>query len=377
MKTDERKIELGFTLDKSRWGSLCDQIADGIRTAIRTGAYRAGERLPGRREIAAHFDVSVRVVTRAFKLLADEGIVVSRPGAGCTVLAPKGAMTQGLVLLVVPGGDYLYYANIRVGRVFQRLSREGYLALRVGVPSIRGYVYDTRSLDVLLTQTVRLVVMMDPNATLIRHLDKLGVNYVVVGGKANGQAKGCLGRIRHESSQAFADMAAAAQSCGVRNAAVFGVPRGIGRTLCEAFRVRGVGVADYSFLSAGDLDGHLDKVRVDARNAVRKLLAKNGKTLPDMIFFDDEYRAEGGLIALHEAGLSVPEDVSVVSVSNVGNAPVLSCSLATVEYDPFADGDRIAEVLMEYLATEKFPENVVLAARFVSGKSLCRHDPAK
>ena len=376
MKKDERKLELGFTLDKSRWGSLCNQIADGIRTAIRTGAYRAGERLPGRREIAAHFDVSVRVVTRAFKLLADEGIVVSRPGAGCTVLAPKGAMTKGLVLLVVPGGDF-YYANIRVGRVFQHLSREGYLALRVGVPSIRNHVYDTRSLDVLLSQTVRLVVMMDSNETIIRHLDKLGVNYVVVGGKEDDQDKGCLGRIRHESSQAYANMAAAAQSCGVRNVAVFGVHKGIGRTLCEAFRVRGIGVADYSFLSAGDLDGHLDKVRVDARNAVRKWLAKNGKTLPDLIFFDDEYRAEGGLIALHEAGLSVPEDVSVVSVTNVGNAPVLSCSLAAIEYDPFADGDRIAEALMEYLSTEKFPDNVVLAARFVSGKSLSRHDSAK
>ncbi len=178
--TAEHGHRLGFALDKSRWGSLCDQIADGFRTAIRTGVYRAGDRLPGRREIAAHFDVSVRVVTRAFKLLADEGVVVSRPGAGCTVLAPKGAMTKGLVLLVVPGGDYLYYANIRVGRVFQRLSREGYLALRVGVPSIRGHIYDTRSLDVLLSQTVRLVVMMDPNETIIRHLDKLGVKYGVV-----------------------------------------------------------------------------------------------------------------------------------------------------------------------------------------------------
>ncbi len=375
--TAEHGHRLGFALDKSRWGSLCDQIADGFRTAIRTGVYRAGDRLPGRREIAAHFDVSVRVVTRAFKLLADEGVVVSRPGAGCTVLAPKGAMTKGLVLLVVPGGDYLYYANIRVGRVFQRLSREGYLVLRVGVPSIRGYVYDTRSLDVLLSQTVRLVVMMDPNETIIRHLDKLGVKYVVVGGSAKDQAKGCLGRILHENSQAFADMAAAAQSCGVRNAAVFGIPKAFGSTVEESFRARGIGVSDYSFRSAGDLDGHLDEVRVDARNAMRKWLAKNGKSLPDMVFFGDEYRAEGGLLALHEAGLSVPDDVSVVSVSNIGNAPVLSCSLASIEYDPFADGDRIAEVLMAFLSTEKFPENVVLASRFVSGKSLSRHDSVK
>lgn len=363
-------IKIGFALDKSRWGSLCDQIADGFRTAMKTGVFRAGERLPGRRELADHFGVSVRVVTRAFKLLADEGLVVSRPGAGCTVLAPKRSLTKGLVLLVMPGGDYLYYENIRVGRVFQRLSREGYLALRVGVPCLRGHVYDTRSLDVLLSQTVRLVVMMDPNETIISHLDKLGVRYVVAGGRPRYPMAGCLGCIGHEGSRAFADMAAAALSRGVGSVALFGVPDHSCDAVREAFRDSDVRIVDWTFLSAGDLNGRLDKVRVAARNALRRRLAQSGGAFPDMVFFGDEYRTEGGMVALYEAGLSVPQDVRVVSISNVGNEPVLGCSLAKIEFDPFADGDRIAEALMGFLSSGLFPEDAVLQARFVNGKSL-------
>ena len=59
-----------FTIDKKRWGTLCDQIADGFRNAIATGVYHPGDRLPGMRELAVHFDVSIRVVVRAFAKLA-------------------------------------------------------------------------------------------------------------------------------------------------------------------------------------------------------------------------------------------------------------------------------------------------------------------
>jgi len=48
----------------------------------------------------------------------------------------------------------------------------------------------------------------------------------------------------------------------------------------------------------------------------------------------------------------------------------LSRSLATIEYDPFAAGDRIADVLQDFLASGRFPDDALLSARFVPGKSL-------
>ncbi len=361
-----------FELDKSRWGTFRDQIADWFRTAIRTGVYRPGERLPGRRELAARLGVSVRVVTRAFKMLADEGVVTNRPGAGCTVLAPTGALTKGIVLLVVPGGDFLYYANIRVGRIIERLLREGYLPIRVGVPATRGHVYDTRGLDVLLTQAVRLVVMTDPNATLMQHLDKRGIGYVVVGVTPHFPKDQCIGCVRRSGSKAYSDMIAAVRSCGIRSAALFAIPDRSTRVVAEALDGAGIRVADWSFLSSGDLNGRLDTVRTAARNTLKRRLAEGRGALPDLIFFGDEYRAEGGLVALQGAGISVPEDIRVICVSNVGNAPVLNCSLAKIEWNPFADGDLIAEALLEILSTGRFPDDVVMAARFVPGKSLSR-----
>ena len=44
-----------FTIDRSQWGALVDQMTDGLRRAIRTGFYKPGDRLPSVRELVAHF----------------------------------------------------------------------------------------------------------------------------------------------------------------------------------------------------------------------------------------------------------------------------------------------------------------------------------
>ena len=41
-----------FTIDKPRWGTLCDQIADGFRNAIAAGVYKPGDMLPQMRDRA-------------------------------------------------------------------------------------------------------------------------------------------------------------------------------------------------------------------------------------------------------------------------------------------------------------------------------------
>ena len=42
-----------FTIDRSQWGSLVEQMTDGLRRAICTGFYRPGDRLPSVRELVA------------------------------------------------------------------------------------------------------------------------------------------------------------------------------------------------------------------------------------------------------------------------------------------------------------------------------------
>ncbi len=67
--------------------TLTEQIEDQLRGAIRTGALRAGARVPSTRDLAAQLRVSRRVVVDAYGQLAAEGYLTVRQGARPCVAA--------------------------------------------------------------------------------------------------------------------------------------------------------------------------------------------------------------------------------------------------------------------------------------------------
>jgi DNA-binding transcriptional regulator YhcF (GntR family) len=63
-------------------------IAAAIRDRITSGALRPGDRVPSTRQVVRDFGVAMATATRALAVLRDEGLVVTRPGAGTVVRAP-------------------------------------------------------------------------------------------------------------------------------------------------------------------------------------------------------------------------------------------------------------------------------------------------
>jgi len=72
---------------------LYQEIAENLRRRIATGQLTAGDRLPSVRELAAEWQCTPATVSRAYRTLSDEGLVVSHHGRG-TVVAP-GALQPG------------------------------------------------------------------------------------------------------------------------------------------------------------------------------------------------------------------------------------------------------------------------------------------
>ena len=66
---------------------LYEQIAESLRRQIAQGDLRPGDRLPSVRQTAAQWDCTTGTVSRAYALLADEGLVHGRRGSGTTVTA--------------------------------------------------------------------------------------------------------------------------------------------------------------------------------------------------------------------------------------------------------------------------------------------------
>ncbi len=84
--------ELLVELDRGAPEPLHRQLADGLRTAIRSGRLTADTPMPSTRALAADLGVSRRLVVDAYSQLVAEGFLLSRHGSG-TRVATVGSVT--------------------------------------------------------------------------------------------------------------------------------------------------------------------------------------------------------------------------------------------------------------------------------------------
>ena len=86
-----------------RRGSLSTGIAEQLKNAILAGELKAGERLPGQRELAMRFGASTASVREAVSVLVAAGLVDVSPGRGTVVCGLADNQPQFNGWLGVPG----------------------------------------------------------------------------------------------------------------------------------------------------------------------------------------------------------------------------------------------------------------------------------
>ena len=103
---------------------------------------------------------------------------------------------------------------------------------------------------------------------------------------------------------------------------------------------------------------------VDGLEATRRLL--EGKHRPTAIFTYNDLMAVGALVAIREAGLRVPEDVSLVGHDDILYAPYLQVPLTTVAQPTRELGETAARLLVDRLRGDDGPpRRIVLAPKLV------------
>lgn len=79
----------------------------------------------------------------------------------------------------------------------------------------------------------------------------------------------------------------------------------------------------------------------------------NGHRLPDALFVANDVMAAGTLKALHDAGLEVPRDISVITVGDSPFAAYTIPALTTLSLPVHAAGREAARILLEWLTIGK------------------------
>ncbi len=92
------------------------------------------------------------------------------------------------------------------------------------------------------------------------------------------------------------------------------------------------------------------------------------KERPSCIIFPDDFSCIGGINAIQDFGLSIPDDISIAGYDGVILSQVLSPKLVTLKQDTKALGKNAAEKLIELIEN---PKANIIERVVVEGKVLC------
>lgn len=103
----------------------------------------------------------------------------------------------------------------------------------------------------------------------------------------------------------------------------------------------------------------------------------NLKTPPTCILYPDDFAAIGGMHAIQELGLRIPEDVSVAGYDGIPLAKHLSPQLTTVQQDTEQIGVVAARELISLIERPKATtiEQITISGHLVEGKSVSHLKP--
>ena len=110
---------------------LYESLARELTDAIQRGCFTAGTRMPSIRQLASQHKISMSTALQTYRILADKGLLVSRPGAGYYV-GRKLDQTCSIPAVSQPPDQPARPYNLQLGLQFQQLvSRPGLISLGV------------------------------------------------------------------------------------------------------------------------------------------------------------------------------------------------------------------------------------------------------
>ena len=113
---------------------------------------------------------------------------------------------------------------------------------------------------------------------------------------------------------------------------------------------------------------------VSCHKATKRLLALPER--PSCIFFSDDYSYIGGINAIYEEGLRVPEDISIIGYDGIHMAKMVSPKLTTWQQNTTDLGRIAAEQLIKRIEHPRTtqPKHITVEGRLLEGETVRKLD---
>ena len=346
--------KIPFKIDRNARENLPEQLANGFRQAILSGYYKPGERLPSFTQMVDELGVSIRTPRDAMKFLLDANLVRSRPRIGCEVLARDELIWKGRVVVVVNAAyEGSYYISVLIGAIRKAMVAAGYSFRSVTVDVGPRGRPDFAQLDAVLSGPLSYVIAVYPDDRLAKRILKSGkpaLAYVDV------QSGGGLETIRFSGARNMISITRKIQKSGVRKIVVAEYSR---MPLFDQVCKKAGLVLEHLTVRPKEGPRYLGSLKERAMDAVIGRFAGK-KNLPDLLLFSDDYVAFGGLVGLATCGIRIPDEMRILTLSNVGFEPVFPVPLAQIRIDPRANGAAIAAKVLARMGNGPDPDLVPL-----------------
>lgn len=332
-----------FAVSRQNKASLIEQVEGGLRSAIAAGELQVGARLPNLKEMAAELDVSEFVTRRAVQQLAREGLLIARPSSGIVVCGSDLKTWRGHVLNVHWSEPSMYYHSVLSGVVDERLHAANVLISNVYV-TVNDKADGYAKVRSELNHTVSLAVIQGPVAGLDMILAERNIPFIHLGSDYSPLA---VQGITFRPDAVLPALRDHCRACGIRSLATVRPKASLGLDITPTLEAAGVAVETLTVEPLRELDNP-ESIERGALQAMQYWMAGR-KSLPDLLWFTDDFVARGALVALLSRGIRIPEDVQVITWANKGFGPVFTKPFTRVENDPKTHGTIVAQCLLDRL----------------------------
>lgn len=329
--------------------TLCSQIVRSIESAITSGAFAVGERLPSISRLGEQFGVSRMTIIMALKELKAAGYLESRPRSGFYVCRPANselpASQRTLVALLVTAMQNTFYAKIVAGAE-EECRKAGYRL--VVANSKNDPLLEAEHIRELAGQVAGLIIAPvtgAPNYAAYSILLERQVPWVFVDRFIEGLAVPCVATDNVQGGYLATQHLLEMKRRRIYMVSVDGT---------STFRERAEGYRKALQEFGVPFDSRLIRSRGDDNHTAGYILTREileeekarKQQAPIGLFAVNEEIASGCYLAIREAGFSIPRDVAVVGYDDL-SALHLDPPLTTIRQPLTEFGSAAVELLLE------------------------------